>query len=75
MATNSNLQDMNFKVNPEFHRLFRFASALNGMSMKELLDASFRAWINRCGADALKELLPKAWASVGGQIYWRSRVL
>jgi hypothetical protein len=60
MKPNAGLQDMNFKVDPEFHRAFKVASTMNGISMKELLDASFRAWIDRYGAETLKTFLPKA---------------
>ena len=38
------LQDMNFKVHPAFHRQFKMTAAAQGMSMKELLEASFQAW-------------------------------
>lgn len=60
MKPNSSLQDMNFKVDPKFHRAFKVASTMNGMSMKELLDASFRTWIDKYGAEPLKTLLPRA---------------
>lgn len=38
------LQDLNFKVDPSFHRLFKTTAAQNGMSMKELLEDAFRLW-------------------------------
>lgn len=39
--------DMNFKVTEEFHRAFKAAAVITGISMKELLEESFRLWIAR----------------------------
>lgn len=41
--------DMNFKVHPDFHREFKATAAIRGMSMKELLEASFAAWKEKFG--------------------------
>lgn len=41
------LQDMNFKVSPAFHRAFKITAVTRGMSMKELLEAAFRTWQER----------------------------
>lgn len=59
-TTTEALQDMNFKVDAEFHRAFKMAAVMNDLSMKELLDASFRAWIDQNGAVTIKRLIPKA---------------
>lgn len=42
-------QDMNFKVNPAFHKRFRLEATLRGMTMKELLEASFKAYLETNG--------------------------
>lgn len=55
---NSGLQDTNFKVSPEFHRAFKIAASVRGMPMKELFEASFRAWLEVYGDDTLRALLP-----------------
>lgn len=39
------LQDMNFKIAPKFHRRFKMEAVLRGLSMKELLEASFQAYL------------------------------
>jgi len=41
--------DMNFKVQPDFHRRFKIEATLRGLSMKELLEASFRAYLEQYG--------------------------
>jgi hypothetical protein len=43
------LRDLNFKVSPEFHRLFKGTAVAWGMSMKELLEASFKTWREQYG--------------------------
>ena len=53
------LQDLNFKMDPDFHRAFKAVATLRGMSMKELLEASFRCWLEHYGDDQLRMLLPK----------------
>lgn len=52
-------KDLNFKVDPSFHRAFKTASAMSGLSMKELLEASLHAWIDVHGAETLKAFLFK----------------
>lgn len=46
----SGTMDLNFKVHPDFHREFKSTAAIRGMSMKELLEASFNAWKEKFGA-------------------------
>ena len=43
------LQDMNFKVAPKFHRRFKIEASVRGVSMKELLEASFQAYLKEHG--------------------------
>lgn len=43
------VQDLNFKVSPAFHRDFKVTATVRGMSMKELLEASFSAWKEKYG--------------------------
>lgn len=43
------LQDLNFKVNPGFHRQFKMTASAWGMSMKDLLEASFKKWLEEHG--------------------------
>lgn len=38
-------QDLNFKVSPDFHRLFKTTAVMRGMSMKELLEAAFNHYV------------------------------
>lgn len=52
LSTPSNegaLQDMNFKVAPRFHRRFKIEAGLRGVSMKELLEASFQTYLEKHG--------------------------
>lgn len=42
-------QDLNFKVSSDFHRRFKLTAATWGMSMKELLEASFKKWVEEHG--------------------------
>jgi hypothetical protein len=44
---------MNFKVTPDFHRAFKTMSTIGDMSMKELLEASFRSWLKQYGDERL----------------------
>lgn len=44
------VQDMNFKVKPEFHTTFKTEAVLRGMSMKEMLEAAFRCYIDVNGS-------------------------
>jgi hypothetical protein len=46
---NSGIQDMNFKVETEFHQEFKMAAVAKRMTMKELLEASFRCWVEKYG--------------------------
>jgi hypothetical protein len=41
--------DLNFKVPPRFHRRFRMEASARGLSMKELLVASFQAYLDAHG--------------------------
>lgn len=41
--------DMSFKVPAKFHRRFKRTSSNWGMSMKELLEASFKEWVEKHG--------------------------
>ena len=43
--------DMNFKVHPEFHRRFKVEATLRGLSMKDLLEASFKAYLEQNGGN------------------------
>ncbi len=46
---NSGLQDMNFKMDIDFHQEFKMAAVKRKMTMKELLEASFRCWVEHYG--------------------------
>lgn len=41
--------DMSFKVPAKFHRRFKRTSSNWGMSMKELLEASYKEWVEKHG--------------------------
>lgn len=41
--------DLNFKVNSAFHREFKITAVSRGMTMKELMEASFKAWKDKFG--------------------------
>lgn len=43
--------DMNFKISPEFHRRFKIEATLRGLSMKDLLEASFKAYLEQHGGN------------------------
>lgn len=43
------IRDLNFKVSPEFHLRFKTTATMWGMSMKDLLEASFAAWTEKFG--------------------------
>jgi hypothetical protein len=58
-SPSAKLKDLNFKVDPSFHRAFKTASAMSGLSMKELLEASLLVWIEAHGAETLKAFLFK----------------
>jgi hypothetical protein len=55
---NSGIQDLNFKVDPDFHLAFKLAATMKGMSMKEVLEASFKHWVERYGDNRLRAMLP-----------------
>ena len=54
--TNSGFQDMNFKVDPEFHTVFKVVAAIKGMPMKDLLESAFAAWVEKFGDDQIKAI-------------------
>lgn len=43
------LKDLSFKVDEAFHREMKAAAANWGMSMKDLLTAAFKVWIDQNG--------------------------
>jgi hypothetical protein len=43
-------QDMNFKVKAEFHRFFKGEATMRGLSMKELLEACVRCYLDTHGS-------------------------
>jgi hypothetical protein len=57
-TSNSGVQDMNFKMDPAFHRAFKATASMRNMAMKELLEASYRCWVEINGNDIEKSLLP-----------------
>jgi hypothetical protein len=44
-------QDMNFKVSPGWHRGFKGLASMLGISMKALMEACVRAWLDKYGDD------------------------
>lgn len=44
------LQDLNFKVSPDFHIQFKGEATLRGMSMKEFLEACFLCYTEKHGS-------------------------
>lgn len=42
----SEFRDLNFKVTPDFHRHYKVTASASGISMKQLLEQSFDAWID-----------------------------
>lgn len=55
---NTGLQDMNFKMDIDFHRCFKIAATKRNMAMKEMLEAAFRCWVENYGDDDDKARLP-----------------
>lgn len=53
--TDDVLQDMNFKVKPEFHFTFKAEALHRRMSMKELLEASFKCYLDTHGSKIAKK--------------------
>lgn len=47
MPSTTRAADLNFKVAEEFHRAFKAAATLKGISMKELLEEAFQLWAER----------------------------
>lgn len=48
MATpNNGLVDLNFKVAPNLHQKFKIEATMRRMSMKDLLEASFKCYLER----------------------------
>lgn len=41
--------DMNFKVSPSFHRRFKLEALVRGLSMKDLMEACFQAYLEKNG--------------------------
>lgn len=54
--------DLNFKVDATFHRQFKTTATIWGMSMKDLLEASFKFWVQHHGAmpPNAQEMFPKS---------------
>ena len=48
--------DLNFKVTDLFHRNYKFTATYKGMTMKELMEASFEAWLQKNGDDKLRAM-------------------
>lgn len=46
--------DMNFKVDPKFHRRFKAEATLRSLSMKELLEVCFKAYLAQNGGSMNK---------------------
>jgi hypothetical protein len=42
-------QDMNFKVSEDFHTDFKLTATAWKMSMKELMEASYKLWVENNG--------------------------
>lgn len=40
------LQDLNFKVDPDFHYEFKNTASRYRLSMKELLEQSYKLWVD-----------------------------
>jgi len=55
---NSGTQDLNFKVDPDFHFAVKMIATRRKMAMKELFDAAIRCWIDTYGDEQDKVLLP-----------------
>jgi hypothetical protein len=51
-------KDLNFKVDPDFHFAFKMTATRRKMPMKDLLDAAFTCWLEQCGTEDEKSLLP-----------------
>jgi hypothetical protein len=49
-VSSDGVRDLNFKVSPEFHLRFKTTATVWGMSMKDLLEASYAAWVEKFGS-------------------------
>jgi hypothetical protein len=58
--------DLNFKVSEEFHRAFKGAATLTGISMKELLEEAFNLWVEQ-------NQVPVSRDALAGVVQHRSR--
>lgn len=54
--SDNKLVDLNFKVSPDFHRMVKSLAATRGMTMKDLLEAAIKEYVNRYG-DIPKETI------------------
>jgi hypothetical protein len=54
---NSGLQDLNFKVDPIFHRMFKRVANTKDMSMKELLESAFNCWVEKFGDEEVQQAI------------------
>jgi hypothetical protein len=48
---------MNFKMPSDFHRAFKMSAAARNMPMKEMLEASYRCWVEVFGDEDDKKRL------------------
>ncbi len=55
-VSNTGTQDLNFKVDPEFHQVFKVVAAIKGMKMKDLLESCFAAWVEKYGDEQIRSL-------------------
>jgi len=55
------LRNVNFKVDPAFKRAFKITAARRGMPMKELLEASFRVWVDKESDASEEQFLAEDW--------------
>lgn len=44
-------KDLSFKVTPDFHRRFKAEATLRGLSMKDLLEACYAAYVQLNGTE------------------------
>lgn len=51
---NSGTEFLNFKVNTEFKRVFKLVAAMKGMSMKELMEATYKCWVEQYGDESVR---------------------
>src|SRR5260370_8996013 len=55
------LCNMNFKMSAEFNRCFELAAFARGMTKKELLEASFRLWVDKYSNAKEEGFLSEDW--------------